>query len=67
MVMLWLSYSSLQYAQPSIAGYEFGMDHYAKAVYQSLTNLLLHPHSRITAPSHVMPDFISGGSIERAP
>lgn len=66
--LLCLSHDTLfNYTQPNIAGYEFKMEPYAKAVYKSLTDLLLHPRSLLREPTLVLPEFVSGGSIGTAP
>lgn len=54
---------ALQYLQPAIAAYDIKWEDYTKAVFKSLSEVLLHSVVQLADPELIMPDFIAGGSI----
>lgn len=57
---------ALQYLQPKIAAYDIQWEDFTKAVFKSLSDMLLHPDSRVIATTLIMPDFQLEGSLGAA-
>ncbi|QQL44887.1 substrate-binding domain-containing protein [Sulfuriroseicoccus oceanibius] len=51
------------YTSPSLAGYSFSMDRFAKEVHRSITHTLRHPTTNAKSTSLIMPDFVPGDSV----
>ena len=57
----------LNYLQPTTAVYNNNWESYTRVVSQSVSELLLHPLSLNVEPALIMPDFVKGDSLAKAP